>query len=79
MFRWSFERRSSRQVERGRFGLARNGVDPDDYLEPLLGEPERIADRLRPYLALGFEHLIVPLPSAEDEETIDRVHEGQNS
>lgn len=67
-------------------GLARNGVDPDGYLQPLLGEPGRIADGLRPYVALGFEHFIVPLPSADDEETIDRVsevtealHEGPSS
>lgn len=57
------------------FGLTRNGVDPKSYMEPLLGEPGRIAAGLRPYLALGFQRVVVPMPDADDEETIDRVNE----
>ena len=50
----------------------RNGgaeVWPDLHVGP----PEHIAERLAPYLALGYRHLIAGLPSPHDEETMTRL------
>mgnify|MGYP003353817808 CR=1 FL=1 len=44
--------------------LAHNGIARIDGPPTLAGEPERIADRLRPYVALGFRTFIVRLPLA---------------
>ncbi len=56
--------------------LAANG----DTFEPnpeadFFGPPDRIAELWRPYLELGFTHLIVDLPAPYDRETIDRLPE----
>lgn len=55
--------------------LAHNGLTAIEGVPVLLGEPAAIADRLRPYRALGFEAVIVRLPAPFDRETIERVGE----
>jgi alkanesulfonate monooxygenase SsuD/methylene tetrahydromethanopterin reductase-like flavin-dependent oxidoreductase (luciferase family) len=54
--------------------LANNGsphvVDP---MVDFLGSEEQVAEQLRPYLELGFTHLVVDLPSPFDRETIERL------
>jgi alkanesulfonate monooxygenase SsuD/methylene tetrahydromethanopterin reductase-like flavin-dependent oxidoreductase (luciferase family) len=39
----------------------------------LLGSPAEMADRIRPYVELGFETVIVRMPAPYDRETIDRI------
>lgn len=39
------------------------------------GPPERIAELWRPFLELGFTHLIVDMPAPYDRETIERLPE----
>ena len=55
--------------------LDRNGVPIDDFDGSLLGSPEEVADAIRPYLALGFETIIVRMPGPYDDETIARIGE----
>jgi alkanesulfonate monooxygenase SsuD/methylene tetrahydromethanopterin reductase-like flavin-dependent oxidoreductase (luciferase family) len=38
-----------------------------------VGSPEQIADRLRPIVELGFEHVIVDLMAPYDAETLERL------
>jgi alkanesulfonate monooxygenase SsuD/methylene tetrahydromethanopterin reductase-like flavin-dependent oxidoreductase (luciferase family) len=47
-------------------------IDPDAVW---LGPPEAIAERWRPYIELGFRHLICDLPSPYDRETVERLPE----
>ena len=54
---------------------AHNGVDDIAGFHPLLGSPEAVADRLRPYIEHGFSTIIVRLPAPYDAETIARVGE----
>jgi alkanesulfonate monooxygenase SsuD/methylene tetrahydromethanopterin reductase-like flavin-dependent oxidoreductase (luciferase family) len=56
--------------------LAANGETFEPAAETdLVGSPERIAELWRPYLELGFTHLIIDLPAPYDRETIERLHE----
>ncbi|MFI5225070.1 MAG: TIGR03560 family F420-dependent LLM class oxidoreductase [Candidatus Limnocylindrales bacterium] len=52
-----------------------NGMEQDFDIPPLVGPPEEIAATLRPYLELGFRHVIARLPAPYDRETIDRIGE----
>jgi alkanesulfonate monooxygenase SsuD/methylene tetrahydromethanopterin reductase-like flavin-dependent oxidoreductase (luciferase family) len=53
--------------------LAHNAT-PDVGPGPvLLGPPSAVADAIRPYQAMGFETVIVRMPSPYDRETIDRM------
>jgi alkanesulfonate monooxygenase SsuD/methylene tetrahydromethanopterin reductase-like flavin-dependent oxidoreductase (luciferase family) len=55
--------------------LAHNRIDtagPQDA-DAWFGPPEAIAERLQPYLALGFQHIIADLPAPFDQETIERL------
>ncbi len=45
----------------------------DDPADAWLGPEELIAERLAPYLEMGFEHLIVGLPAPYDNETVVRL------
>ena len=54
--------------------LARNGEDYDpDPAVDFLGPEERVAEMWRPYLDLGFTHLIADSPAPFDRETIERL------
>jgi F420-dependent oxidoreductase-like protein len=52
-----------------------NGMEQDFDTPPLVGPPDEIAAVLRPYLELGFRHVIARLPAPYDLETIDRIGE----
>jgi alkanesulfonate monooxygenase SsuD/methylene tetrahydromethanopterin reductase-like flavin-dependent oxidoreductase (luciferase family) len=67
--------RDSRQVaeESMRSTMIRNGVDRVD--PGLYGEPEAVADGLRPYRAMGFHTFVALIPPPFDPETIARVGE----
>jgi alkanesulfonate monooxygenase SsuD/methylene tetrahydromethanopterin reductase-like flavin-dependent oxidoreductase (luciferase family) len=47
-------------------------IDPEAVW---LGPPDAIAERWRPYLELGFRHLICDLPAPYDRETVERLPE----
>jgi alkanesulfonate monooxygenase SsuD/methylene tetrahydromethanopterin reductase-like flavin-dependent oxidoreductase (luciferase family) len=40
--------------------------------EPWFGSPEQLAERLAPYIQLGFRHIIIDTPAPFDTETIER-------
>lgn len=52
-----------------------NGVDEIPYGPILRGSPTQLADRLRPFVALGVRHFIARLPTPFDHETIERMGE----
>jgi F420-dependent oxidoreductase-like protein len=52
-----------------------NGLEKDFDTPALVGSPDEIAAALRPYLELGFRHVIARLPAPYDRETIDRISE----
>ncbi len=56
--------------------LAANGetFEPEPGAD-LVGPPERVAELWRPFLELGFTHLVIDLPAPYDRETIERLHE----
>jgi alkanesulfonate monooxygenase SsuD/methylene tetrahydromethanopterin reductase-like flavin-dependent oxidoreductase (luciferase family) len=55
--------------------MAFNGVDSMGPLPHLAGSPAEIANGIRPYLALGFETVIVRMPAPYDTQTIERIGE----
>ncbi len=58
--------------------LAHNGAPATQRRGPQdvwLGPPELIAERCRPYVELGFRHLIAELPTPFDLETVERLVE----
>ncbi len=55
--------------------MATTGQDVDEAWATHVGEPEAIADSLRPILDLGFRHVLVDTPAPYDSETIDRIGE----
>jgi alkanesulfonate monooxygenase SsuD/methylene tetrahydromethanopterin reductase-like flavin-dependent oxidoreductase (luciferase family) len=55
--------------------LHHNGLTEMTGVPILLGPPAAIAEALRPYLAMGFGHVMVRLPAPYDRETIERIGE----
>jgi alkanesulfonate monooxygenase SsuD/methylene tetrahydromethanopterin reductase-like flavin-dependent oxidoreductase (luciferase family) len=55
--------------------LAFNAMADGGDIPLLLGSPAQIAETLQPYLALGFETIIVRMPAPFDRETIERLPE----
>jgi alkanesulfonate monooxygenase SsuD/methylene tetrahydromethanopterin reductase-like flavin-dependent oxidoreductase (luciferase family) len=55
--------------------LERNGTDNMGDVPIILGSPDLVAERLRPYVELGFRTVIVRLPSPYDGQTIERMRE----
>ena len=47
------------------------GADP--WRDQPIGTPEMVAERLRPFLGIGFRHLIFGFPSPYDAETMERL------
>ena len=68
VIRDSFE--EAKQVLRDTF--VRNGRARTWGDQPI-GTPEMVAERLRPFVELGFRHLIVGCPSPYDAETMERL------
>jgi alkanesulfonate monooxygenase SsuD/methylene tetrahydromethanopterin reductase-like flavin-dependent oxidoreductase (luciferase family) len=42
------------------------------YADPPVGTPEDLAERLAPYVELGYRHLIIGVPATYDEESMTR-------
>ncbi|HJP72014.1 MAG TPA: hypothetical protein VJ975_09875, partial [Candidatus Limnocylindria bacterium] len=43
------------------------------WKDQLVGTPEQIAEKLRPFLGIGFRHLIVGFPAPYDAESMERL------
>ena len=39
----------------------------------LVGTPEQVADRMRPFLGIGYRHFIIGFPSPYDAESMERM------
>jgi alkanesulfonate monooxygenase SsuD/methylene tetrahydromethanopterin reductase-like flavin-dependent oxidoreductase (luciferase family) len=52
-----------------------DGHETDEGWAPHVGEPAAIADSLRPFIHLGFRHILIDTPAPYDAETIDRIGE----
>jgi len=52
--------------------FARNG-NARQWTDQPVGTPEDVAERLLPYLGIGYRHLIVGFPSPYDEESMTRL------
>jgi alkanesulfonate monooxygenase SsuD/methylene tetrahydromethanopterin reductase-like flavin-dependent oxidoreductase (luciferase family) len=52
--------------------FVRNGHAPTWQDQPV-GTPEQVADRLRPYLGIGFRHFIFGFPAPHDAESMERL------
>jgi F420-dependent oxidoreductase-like protein len=50
----------------------RNG-NADPWTNQLVGTPEQVAERIRPFLEIGFRHLIIGFPSPYDAESMERL------
>jgi len=55
--------------------IGANGAKDAGAVPHLLGSPEAAADAIRPYLGLGFSHVIVRMPAPFDPETVERIGE----
>jgi alkanesulfonate monooxygenase SsuD/methylene tetrahydromethanopterin reductase-like flavin-dependent oxidoreductase (luciferase family) len=53
--------------------LERAGTHPDAIRNAWLGSPQQIAERLEPYVSLGYDTVIIELPAPYDPETIERL------
>ncbi|MCV0402543.1 MAG: LLM class flavin-dependent oxidoreductase [Chloroflexi bacterium] len=50
----------------------RNG-QAEPWKDQMVGTPDQIVERLRPYLSIGFRHFIVGFPSPYDAESMERL------
>ena len=64
------DRAEARRVMEGIF--AANG-DARPWTDQLVGTPEQVADKLRPFLGIGFRHFIIGFPSPYDAESMERL------
>jgi alkanesulfonate monooxygenase SsuD/methylene tetrahydromethanopterin reductase-like flavin-dependent oxidoreductase (luciferase family) len=65
-----FIRDSAAEAERAGLAIfARNRADP---WRPTYGTPEQVADKLAPFVATGYRHLIANFPPGYDEESMTR-------
>ena len=68
-----FIRDDVREAQKAFYGtFARNGR-ARPWTNQILGTPEMMAERLRPYVEFGFRHLIVGCPAPYDRESIERI------
>jgi alkanesulfonate monooxygenase SsuD/methylene tetrahydromethanopterin reductase-like flavin-dependent oxidoreductase (luciferase family) len=53
--------------------LFEHNGDAEPWKPELIGTPEQVAAAMRPYLEIGFRHLIVGFPSPYDAESMERL------
>jgi alkanesulfonate monooxygenase SsuD/methylene tetrahydromethanopterin reductase-like flavin-dependent oxidoreductase (luciferase family) len=61
------------EAERVAREIFRHNGDADPWKNQLIGPPELIAERMRPYLGIGFRHFIIGFPSPYDAESMERL------
>ncbi len=55
-----------------REAVQRNRIRPS-WNERVIGTPEDVAEKLAPYLEIGYRHLIAGVPAVYDEESMTRL------
>ena len=50
----------------------RNG-NADEWQNQMVGTPEQVVEKMRPFLGIGFRHFIVGFPSPYDAESMERL------
>ena len=63
-------REEAKRVQKAIF--ARNG-NADLWTDQPVGTPEDVAERIAPFLEIGYRHLIAGFPSPHDEESMTRL------
>jgi alkanesulfonate monooxygenase SsuD/methylene tetrahydromethanopterin reductase-like flavin-dependent oxidoreductase (luciferase family) len=61
------------EAERAAAAIFERNGDADPWKNQLVGTPEQIAERMRPYLGIGFRHFIIGFPSPYDAESMERL------
>ncbi len=66
-------RDSRAEAERVHAAMFERNGHADQWTDQPVGTPEDIAERLAPFVELGYRHLIAGFPSPHDEETMTRL------
>jgi alkanesulfonate monooxygenase SsuD/methylene tetrahydromethanopterin reductase-like flavin-dependent oxidoreductase (luciferase family) len=66
-------RDSRAEAERIQKDIARHNGDAEAWKDQPVGTPEDVAERIAPYLEIGYRHLIAGFPSPYDEESMTRL------
>jgi alkanesulfonate monooxygenase SsuD/methylene tetrahydromethanopterin reductase-like flavin-dependent oxidoreductase (luciferase family) len=61
------------EAERVANDIFRRNGDAKPWKSQLVGTPEQVAEAMRPYLGIGFRHLIIGFPSPYDAESMERL------
>jgi alkanesulfonate monooxygenase SsuD/methylene tetrahydromethanopterin reductase-like flavin-dependent oxidoreductase (luciferase family) len=61
------------EAERVAADIFRRNGDARPWRHQLVGSPEQVAEAIRPYLGIGFRHLVVGFPSPYDAESMERL------
>ena len=65
-------RDSRAEAERVHAAIFERNGKADRWTDQPVGTPEDVAERLRPFVELGYRHLIGGFPSPHDEESMTR-------
>ncbi len=66
-------RDSRAEAERVHAAMFERNGHADQWTDQPVGTPEDIAERLAPFVELGYRHLIAGFPSPHDEESMTRL------
>jgi alkanesulfonate monooxygenase SsuD/methylene tetrahydromethanopterin reductase-like flavin-dependent oxidoreductase (luciferase family) len=66
-------RDSRAEAERIQKDIARHNGDAEAWKDQPVGTPEDVAERIAPYLEIGYRHLIAGFPSPYDDESMTRL------
>ena len=66
-------RDSRAEAERVHAAMFERNGHADQWIDQPVGTPEDIAERLAPFVELGYRHLIAGFPSPHDEESMTRL------
>jgi alkanesulfonate monooxygenase SsuD/methylene tetrahydromethanopterin reductase-like flavin-dependent oxidoreductase (luciferase family) len=61
------------EAERVNTELLRRHGNAKRWANQLIGTPEQVAERMRPFLGIGFRHFIFGFPAPHDSETMERL------
>jgi alkanesulfonate monooxygenase SsuD/methylene tetrahydromethanopterin reductase-like flavin-dependent oxidoreductase (luciferase family) len=66
-------RDSHGEAERVHAAIFERNGHADEWIDQPVGTPEEVAERLQPFVELGYHHLIGGFPSPHDEESMTRL------
>ena len=61
------------EAQRVATSIFEHNGNADPWTNQLVGTPEQVAERIRPYLGIGFRHLIIGFPAPYDTESMERL------